>query len=423
MNLFQVVRTVKVGLKSLLLHKMRSVLTALGVIFGVCSVIAMLSIGEGAGWEAQQQIKLLGSNNIIIRSVKPPEEEVANVERSRLLVYGLTYKDAERFATTIPSIRVVVPVKSMDKDVYFQARRVSTHVVGTVPWYPDIANFHVARGRGRFFTPTDMSRRKNVCVLGQGIAKKLFTYLDPLGKEVKIGPDYYRIVGIMERRATAKKAAKENLNLDIYIPLTTAQERYSDLNIKRTTGTMEVERVELRQVTVRVNAVANVPTTAMIIRQLLKKFHDKMDYEVTVPLELLHQAEKTKRIFNVVLGSIAAISLLVGGIGIMNIMLASVTERTREIGVRRALGAKRRDIILQFLVETVVLSAGGGVVGLAIGVAIPGLVTYFADMRTIVTAWSLMLAFGISVAIGVIFGLYPASRAANMDPIEALRHE
>jgi putative ABC transport system permease protein len=378
---FQIARTIKVGLKSLMLHKMRSVLTALGVIFGVCSVIAMLSIGEGAGWEAQQQIKLLGSNNIIIRSVKPPEEEVANVERNRLLVYGLTYKDAERFATTIPAVRVVVPMKSMDKDVYYHARRVSTHVVGTVPWYPDIANFHVASGR--FITPTDMARKRNICVLGQGIARKLFTYQVPLGKEVKIGSDYYRVVGIMEGRTTDKKAAQEDLNLDIYIPLTTSQERYSDLNVKMTSGTFERERVELKQITVRVEDTVNVPTTSKIIRQLLKRFHGKADYEIIVPLELLHQAKKTKRIFNIVLGSIAAISLLVGGIGIMNIMLASITERTREIGIRRALGAKRRDIILQFLVETVVLSAGGGVLGLVIGVVIPGLVTYFADMRTI----------------------------------------
>ncbi|NQT82347.1 ABC transporter permease [bacterium] len=421
MNVFQITRTVKVGLKSLMLHKMRSVLTALGVIFGVCSVIAMLSIGEGAGWEAQQQIKLLGSNNIIIRSQKPPEEEVANIERSRLLIYGLTYKDAERIATTVPAVKVVVPMKKMDKDVYFGSRRVSTRLVGTVPWYPDIANFHAARGR--FITLTDMSRKKNVCVLGEGIAKKLFTYLDPLQKEVKIGPDYYTVVGIMEQRDVVKKEGQENLNLDIYMPLSTARERYSDLNIKLTAGTMEAEKVELKQITVRVNDVENVSITAKIIRHMLKRFHKKVDYEIIVPLELLHQAEKTKRIFNIVLGSIAAISLLVGGIGIMNIMLASVTERTREIGIRRALGAKRRDIILQFLVETIVLSAGGGVVGLIIGVVTPRLVTYFADMRTIVTPWSLILAFGISAAIGVIFGLYPASRAANMDPIEALRHE
>jgi len=419
---FRIVRTLKVGLKSLMLHKMRSVLTALGVIFGVCSVIAMLSIGEGAGWEAQQQIRLLGSNNIIIKSVKPPEEEVANVDRSRLLMYGLTYKDAERIATTIPAVKVVVPMKSIDKDVFYRARRVSTRVVGTVPWFPQIANFRAARGH--FITTTDMRRKKNICVLGEGIAKKLFTYMDPLEKEVKIGPHYYRVVGMMEHRATAKKkGAVEDLNLDIYIPLTTAQERYSDVNVKMSAGTYAMEKVELRQMTVRVKDVENVPATAKAIRQVLKRFHQKDDYEIIVPLELLHQAEKTKRIFNIVLGSIAAISLLVGGIGIMNIMLASITERTREIGVRRALGAKRKDIILQFLVETVVLSAGGGIVGLTIGVVIPRLVTYFADMKTIVTAWSLILAFGISAAIGVIFGLYPASRAANMDPIEALRHE
>ncbi len=418
---FRITRTVKVGLKSLMVHKLRSILTALGVIFGVCSVIAMLSIGEGAGWEAQQQIKLLGSNNIIIKSTKPPEEEVANVQRSRLLAYGLTYKDAERIATTVPAVDVVVPMKRMDKDVYFGSRRITSQIVGTVPWYTDIANFHVTKGR--FISYTDMRTKNNVCALGEGIAKRLFTYLDPLHRQVKVGPDYYTVVGVMEHRATAKKGTQDDLNLDIYIPLTTARERYSDLNVRITSGTFAVESVELGQITVRTKDVKNVPMTAKIIRQLLKRFHKKVDYELVVPLELLHQAEKTKRIFNIVLGSIAAISLLVGGIGIMNIMLASITERTREIGVRRALGAKRRDIILQFLVETVVLSAGGGTVGLIFGVVIPTLVSYFASMRTIVTLWSLILAFGISVAIGVIFGLYPASRAANMDPIEALRHE
>jgi putative ABC transport system permease protein len=418
---FRVVRSIKVGLKSLMLHKMRSVLTALGVIFGVCSVIAMLSIGEGAGWEAREQIRLLGSNNIIIKSVKPPEEEVANVERSRLLSYGLTYKDAERIATTIPSVKVVVPMKKVSKDVYVGARRTSTNIVGTVPWYPDIANFHAARGH--FITLTDMKRKKNVCALGEGIAKKLFTYQDPLGKQVKVGPDYYTVIGVMEQRAVAKKTGKEDLNFDIYIPLSTAQERYSDLDVRMTAGQMNMERVELREITVRVKSVTDVPATARVIRYMLKRFHKKVDYQITVPVELLHQAEKTKRIFNIVLGSIAAISLLVGGIGIMNIMLASITERTREIGIRRALGAKKKDIILQFLVETVVLSAGGGILGVMFGIAIPKVVSHFADMRTIITAWSLILAFGISAAIGVIFGLYPASRAANMDPIEALRHE
>ena len=209
----------------------------------------------------------------------------------------------------------------------------------------------------------------------------------------------------------------------IYIPLTTARSRFGDTTMKFSSGGREFEKVLLHQATVKIGHEENVLETAEAIRTLLKRFHKKQDFELIVPLELLNQAKRTKRIFNIVLGSIAAISLLVGGIGIMNIMLASVTERTREIGIRRALGAKKRDIIVQFLAETVLLSASGGVLGVLLGVGLPIVVSYFTKMRTSVTPWSLALAFGISAAVGIIFGLYPAQRAADLDPIEALRHE
>ncbi|NOX97515.1 MAG: FtsX-like permease family protein [Nitrospirae bacterium] len=423
---FRIVRMIKLGIKSLILHKLRSALTVLGIIFGVSSVIAMLSIGEGASWEAQKMIRILGSSNIIIKSVKPPDNKNASTGRTFVVEYGLTYDDAKRIASTIPSVKAVVPMRNIRQDMRYRHRLAEGQVIGTVPWYPDISNFRVSRGR--FLTFTDMHKSANVCVLGAGIAKKLFAYEDPLGKEIKIGSDYYRVVGIMQNRGGTNARGGSNITVDeynfnVYIPLTTARRRFGELIVRRQSGSFNMERIQLHQINVRVASPELVPATAKVIQNLLERFHKKKDFKLIIPLELLRQAEQTKRIFNVVLGSIAAISLLVGGIGIMNIMLASVTERTREIGIRRALGAKKKDIVTQFLVETVVLSAGGGLLGVVFGVTIPFLVSHFAKMKTIITPWSLILAFSISAAIGIIFGLYPARKAANMDPIEALRHE
>ncbi len=426
MFLFRLKRILRLGIKSLWLHKLRSVLTVLGIVFGVCSVISMLAIGEGASYEAQEQIKQLGSQNIIVKSVKPPQDESASAEQSFAIEYGLTYKDAERMAYTIPSVQVIVPMRAIRRDIRYNTRRVDGQVIGTVPWYPEIAKSRVQAGR--FINAVEMQSAKNVCVLGAGIADKLFSYENPLGNAIKVGGDYYRVVGIMQEKSTVNpgnggNTTVENLNYEVFIPLTAAKARFGELLVRRTSGTMEFERVQLHQIIVKVDQLEQVTETAAILQTMLSLFHKKQDYELVVPLELLRQAERTKQIFNIVLGSIAAISLLVGGIGIMNIMLASVTERTREIGIRRALGAKKRDIITQFLTETVILSGSGGMIGIVIGVTIPFLITRFAHMATIVTLWALLLAFCISAAVGVIFGLYPAYRAANMDPIEALRHE
>ena len=425
MLLLRLIRTFRLGLKSLMLHKMRSMLTVLGIIFGVCSVIAMLSISEGASREAQEQIKRLGTNNIILRSVKPPEEQSASAARQFVKTYGLTYKDAERMATTLPSVSVVVPLREIREDVWFGGRKAEGRVVGTVPWFPDIAHFRPRRGR--FLTFTDMHRSTMCCVLGDAIAKELFPLTDPLRQRVKVRSYYFRVVGIMESRSgqsdRASASANVNLNRNLYIALPTAIARFGELLIRRTSGSIQAERVQLHQINVKVAETEKVIGTSKAIQALLQRFHDEKDYELLVPLELLRQAERTRFIYSVVLGSIAAISLVVGGIGIMNIMLASITERTREIGIRRALGAKRRDIVLQFLVETVVLSLSGGVIGIFLGVVIPFVVTYAANMPTVITGATICIAFGISVAVGVVFGMYPAWQAANMDPIEALRHE
>jgi putative ABC transport system permease protein len=421
-------RAFRLGLKSLWLHRLRSLLTVMGIVFGVCSVIAMLAIGEGASYEAQEAIKNLGSQNIILRSVKPPEDQKVSDQgsQSSVLAYGITYTDVKRIRATIPGVTVMMPARIMNDYVWHISRRQNSEIIGTVPWYPQLRNRHMAAGR--FFTDGEMDQRSAVCVLGTELAKSLFPINSPLGRDVRVGSTYYSVIGVID---PPSKAAGDVTGMggggttlgEMFIPLETARLRYGDLLIKRSAGSSQAERVELHEVTVKVESTDSVGSVAEAVKQVLEHTHKKKDYELVVPLDLLRQKEKTKKIFNIVLGSIAAISLVVGGIGIMNIMLATVTERTREIGIRRALGARRHDIVTQFLVETVILSGAGGILGVALGILVPLIVTQFAGMKTIVTFWSPALAFTISALVGVVFGIYPAIRAAKMDPVEALRHE
>ena len=425
---YRAIRTIQLGVKSLLLHKMRSALTMLGIIFGVCSVIAMLAIGEGASYEAQQAIKKLGSNNIIVRSVKPPEDNKVNTGgRSFVVEYGLSYSDADRVHETIPGVVRVLPMRIIRENVRFNQNIIPSQIIGTLAIYPEIVGLDILRGR--FISEIDEKHHNNVCAVTAGLASRLFPYQDPLDENLKVNADYYKVVGIVRERSTEEKRPQsgttegEPLDNNVYIPLATARTRFGETIYRRSSGSFQAERVQLHQLTVQMSTAEDVEVAVPQIRTMLRRFHNKQDYEMIVPLELLRQAEQTKRIFSIVLGSIAAISLLVGGIGIMNIMLATVTERTREIGVRRALGAKKKDITTQFLVETVVLSFGGGLIGVIVGVVAPVIVSHLTQMKTIITPGSVLLAFGISGAVGVIFGLYPASRAASLDPIEALRHE
>jgi putative ABC transport system permease protein len=428
---YALMSTVRLGVKSLALHKLRSILTMLGIIFGVCSVIAMLAIGEGASYSAQEEIKKLGSRNIIVRSLKPPDDARAQNSggggRGGALDYGLTYQDGARLQTTIPGVEQVLPMRIIRENVRFDQNTVACQIIGTISSYPDIAGVDLIRGR--FLVHLDELNQENVCVLTIGLAERLFPYQDPLQHSVKIDEFYYRVVGLVqernlpEHRSQSGQMEGEPLDNNVYIPLSTSRSRFGEVLIRRTAGSIETEKVELHQITLQMRDTAAVESADPQIKALLQRFHTKLDYELIVPLQLLRQAERTKRIFNIVLGSIAAISLIVGGIGIMNIMLATVTERTREIGVRRALGARKSDITTQFLVETIVLSIGGGLIGVVVGVVIPFVVSHLTDMKTIVTVWSVVVAFGISGAIGIIFGLYPASAAADLDPIEALRHE
>ena len=417
-------RTVSLGVRSLTLHKLRSALTVLGIIFGVSSVISMLSIGEGANFEAQEEIKKLGSQNVILKSKKPSEDVGSGYEQTEVTAYGLKRLDFERIEATLPTLKSLVPMRSIPVDGRYKQQKVDAQIVATTPEYFETTNLTLARGR--FLTHNDLDMLRPICVLGSAAARSLYLAEDPLGTEVKLGVFYFRVVGVLEETGAATGTGgseSSDRNRDVYVPLTTALKRYGDLTVRITSGSQIREKVELHQIICSLTSDEAVPATAQALRGLLTRFHNKNDFEVLVPLELLEQKERTKRIFNIVLGSIAAISLLVGGIGIMNIMLASVLERTREIGVRRALGAKRRDIMLQFLVETVVLSTAGGILGVALGIAIPYVVEASSGMKTIVTPWSVLLSFGISAAVGVIFGLYPARRAAEMDPIEALRRE
>jgi putative ABC transport system permease protein len=422
-------RSIRMGLRSLWLHRLRSLLTVLGIVFGVCSVIAMLAIGEGASYEAQQEIQSLGSHNIILRSVKPPEEaKVSNKQANFVLDYGLKYADLTRIQATIPGVTTVVPARVMREYVWNLTRRVDAEIVGTVPWYPSMRNHRVAEGR--FFTDADQTAAENVAVLGAEMAHVLFPLAEPIGQTVRVGQQYYRVIGVMEPPAKSARSTDDGAKSStqpavdrMFIPLETAKRRYGEILAKQRSGSFEAERVALHEVTVRVEDEEQVLLVALAIKDVMERNHKKKDYDVIVPLELLARAKRTKEIFSIVLGSIAAISLVVGGIGIMNIMLATVTERTREIGIRRALGAKQSDIVTQFLIEAVMLSGLGGVFGVGLGLAIPFVVTATAGMKTIVTVGSPIAAFGISGLVGVMFGLYPALRAARMDPVEALRHE
>jgi len=420
--------TVKLAIRNLALHKLRMLLTALGLIFGVSSVIAMLAIAEGASDEAQRQIADLGATNVILRSIKPVDEVNPSKQSTESFIfnYGLTHKDFERIVATIPTVAGATPLREFRKNVRHHDREIEGRIVGSNPDCLAITGQGLAEGR--FLDDLDVAYAANVAVIGAEVAEKLFPFGDPVDQSIRLGEShYYRIVGVTRHKAPSagvgSSLSAQDLNKDVYIPLTTDRARFGEVLMGEKQGQFSAERIELSQITVLVRSMEEVKRTASALESLLLQFHPKKDFSVTVPLELLEKAEATKRIFNLVLGSIAAISLVVGGIGIMNIMLATVSERTREIGIRRALGAKRRDIIAQFLIETAVISASGGAIGVVLGVAVPPIVSRLSGIPAVVRPESPIIAFAIALAIGLIFGVYPARRAAMMDPVDALRSE
>ena len=435
--------TLRLGIYSLLLHKLRSGLAVLGILIGIMAVIWLVAMGEGVSYQAQQQIKDLGANNIIVRSVKPAQTS-SKLGSALFIPYGVLRDDYKRVITNIPVIQQAVPMREIKREVRFGQNSTEVRLVGCTPEYFDLN--HLRMYRGRFIEDRDGDSTDNVCVVAEQAVEKLFGFTNPIGQSLQIDNDFYVVVGETERRdptaAIGGSLDSQDYNMDVYIPLETLRARIGDMVLTSRSGSREGEIVELSQITVSVSELGQVDQTAEIIRTLVEKYHPNEDVKVVVPKELLRQAELMRMMFNFLLVLIAGISLVVGGIGIMNIMLATVTERTREIGIRRALGATRRAIIYQFLVEAVVLTGVGGTLGVGFGFLVKPAVNgarqfakqLFPDVManlppTImqleprIASWSIIASLLISIAVGVVFGLYPARRAAMMDPIEALRHE
>ena len=430
------------SLKSLLLHPLRSLLTILGIFIGVASVVWLLAISEGISRAAQEQIKDLGVRNIILRSVFPEDDSVENTEF--WIPYGITRADYQTLMDTIPTITKALRIREAHRETYYRDKSLNARLVGCTPDYAAVMHLDVERGH--FLTELNFVHVDNVCVLGAGIAKKFFPLSDPLGESIRVRNMSYLVVGVMKPRlpmaGIGGSLSSQDFSEDVYIPISTFWRRIGDRTLTISAGQRSGQHIQISQITFQVESVDEVLKTAKAIERTMVRLHKEHDFAVVIPLELLEQTHTTRIMFMVFMGLIAFISLLVGGIGIMNIMLATITERTREIGIRRALGARRRDIVRQFLVEVTVLTTVGGVFGILGGLACPLLVIWLREAlnqafpqvmqglpqvvqtaNPVVLQWFIALAFGISVVTGFIFGLYPAIRAAHLDPIEALRHE
>jgi len=426
----------QISFDSLTAHKLRTLLTMLGVIIGVAAVIAMLSIGEGAKQEALEQISILGINNIIVKAKVPIE--TPGVHESLAKSPGLSLADGENVANFRELVANVVPQRFEPIPTIFNgSQEAPVRIVATVPEFVYSSSIEVEYGR--FIIDSDNERFDQVCVLGAKAKRQLFAFENPIGRTVRMGDLDFTVVGVMADKYIGRGKVEglelKNLNEDVYVPFNTAVKKFDRVasggNERQfwrfgssDEGGQEYHTPEIDQLTITVTDLKFVPAVSKLVERLIERRHAGIeDYEIVVPESLLRQSQKTQQIFNIVMGAIAGLSLLVGGIGIMNIMLATVLERTREIGIRRAVGATRQDIMRQFLLEAVVICLLGCAIGLALGLIISRAISFYAGWPTIVSIFSIVLAVGVSTAVGIIFGSFPASKAAKLDVIDSLRYE
>lgn len=411
----QIEENISLAISGLLDHKFRSFLTMLGIIFGVASVIAMLSIGEGAKREAIAKYQDLGINNIIVREKVLSDTELEEVRAK--FSPGLTVQDAEVIAEIVPGIVRVALQAEINSDVKFYDKSVKSTIIGVSPDFLTMMNYRLQKGE--MINQKHYDQRYKICILGAGVANTLFKNEDAVGQMVKIEDQWLEVVGVLESKTlfteTVGELAARDLNTDVYLPLSTFLNRFPRENVLAN---------EIQQITVQVANSDNLVESSKLIDEIIKRHHfNNDDYGIVIPYELLKQEEKERQIYNFLLGAIAAISLVVGGIGIMNIMLATVMERTREIGIRRAIGARKADIMSQFVTEAVAISITGGIIGVILGVTLSLSVSLFTDVNTYIKLYSVVLAFAFSVLVGIAFGYLPAKNAANLKPVDSIRHE
>jgi putative ABC transport system permease protein len=441
------------AIDAVLANKVRSLLTALGIIFGVAAVIAMLAIGNGAQQEILNQIKLVGVNNIVIKPIIEQKEEkleeAGGKTDKKKFSPGLTVRDVASIQATIPGLTTVSPEILLNTNIIRNGIRRSAKLVGVEPTYFEIYDFQLFEGQ--MFNEEQRKLGAAVCVIGYGIKSRFFPTENPIGKSIKVGSHWLTIIGVLRERTVSQtsisKLGIRDFNMDVYAPLQSVLIRYENRDLitaealrkaaMRSRGMVIISGNsnqeedadsknyhQLDRLVIQVSETEKLQSTAEILSRLLaRKHYDVIDFEIEIPELLLKQQQRTNDIFNYVLGAIAGISLLVGGIGIMNIMLASVLERIKEIGLRLAIGAQKTDVIQQFLFEAMMISIGGGLIGVILGVSLAFIVSAVAGIPTIITFTSILLSFGVAATVGLIFGIAPARRAASQDPIASLRYE